>query len=153
MNEQKKDRPAGATAQRSVEVETLRTGQSISEANYNIFSESRQVGAIEKALIQIGAFGEVNGVKMGQLQVILGLSLPRQVHQVMAEERLSEAPILSSTKGLYFLPSHDEATARQELEAYRRTLRSRALSTLRLITPVNRALRKMPEQTGPLDGG
>ena len=88
--------------------------------------------------------------KMQQLQSCLRMSSSRQVHQALAIERLAGAPILSSTRGLYFLPDRDEAVARQELEAYRRTLRARALNTLRLVTPIDKVLRAMPNQTGPM---
>jgi len=86
--------------------------------------------------------GEENAIKSAELARMAGVPTTRQLQQLVAEEREAGALILSTLKGGYFLPDDGEK-GRMELAAYVRTLRARALNTLKVLKPANKALKAM----------
>ena len=103
-------------------------------------SVSRQeYGRVERLLHH----GEQNAISAQDLLLATGIHSKRELQKQIESERLCGKLILSSTKGQggYFLPSLDSNQAQRELLAFKKTLWSRAMSTLKVLSPVNRQLR------------
>jgi len=68
-----------------------------------------------------------------------GHKTARALQNQISHERKTGALILSTLSGGYFLPSFGEKGER-ELRQYKQTLTARALNTLAILKPVNKAL-------------
>ena len=83
--------------------------------------------------------------------MIAGYKNTRALQQAIAAEREQGSLILSSASGGYFLPSLDTDKGRKEIDQYIKTLRSRALNTLKTLKSARKALAYQCEQIG-IDG-
>ena len=97
-----------------------------------------------KDVLQCGA---ENALSTAELLSLTGHANVRRLQAQIADERNRGALILSSAKGGYYLPSDDPEQAKTEIAAYIRTLRGRALSTLKVLKAANRAIKSVDEQT------
>ena len=92
--------------------------------------------------------GEQNAIKAPELARLTGCATTRELQQAIHKERDAGDLILSSGAG-FFLPSEDVPTARNEIEHFRASLSSRALSTLAILRTAKRELRQLGSK--PLD--
>lgn len=76
--------------------------------------------------------GKRNAISTEELRQILGFSTTRCLQLDIAEARAAGVPILSATSGGYYLP---QSTA--EVVECQRTLRARAISTLKTLKNLN----------------
>jgi len=146
------DRPCDATHGRPSGAKTHGEAIYNSEKYYNMFADGRQPDLTESLLMQMGAFGEENKASAEQVKCQLGLSTIRAVQAQVSSERLKDALILSTGRagGGYFLPSLNPEQAQREMLEHKRCLRARALNTLAVLRPVNKALRVVRGQLGPM---
>lgn len=86
--------------------------------------------------------GEENAISTAELVELSGVSSARTLQQQIERERARGALILSASDGGYFLPDSGEK-GRRELAAFVKTLRSRAVHTLRTLKAANKALQQM----------
>lgn len=86
--------------------------------------------------------GEENAISTADLVSMSGATSVRKLQQQIERERARGALILSASDGGYFLPDDGEKGYR-ELTAFVRTLRSRAVNTLRTLKAANKALQQM----------
>ena len=84
--------------------------------------------------------GANNAISTQELMQIAGCASVRQLQKQIEAERNTGALILSRSEGGYFLPDYGEA-GRKEIEEYVRTLRARAINTLRTVRAAKAALR------------
>ena len=134
MNGKQKNRPSAATPERSAG--TKIPDKAIPDPSNNCII-SQQVGAIEQLLPQ----GAENAVGTAELVRLTGLRNSRTLQIAIATERERGALILSTTKGGYFLPD-DGLKGQQEIAEFVRTLRARAINTLRALRGAKQALNR-----------
>ena len=144
---QNNDRSSAATPRRSEESKALDSPLSDSTRKHNTPRRERQPGAIENLL----KHGSENAIDSATLCYIAGYRNTRALQQAIAAERENGSLILSSAHGGYYLPSLDTDTGRKEIDQYIKTLRSRALNTLRTLRSARKALLHQHEQIG-IDG-
>ena len=101
----------------------------------------REQGQIERLL----PHGEENAIPTAALVQLAGAKTSRSPQGRIEAERQAGALILSTTKGGYFLPDAGEK-GKQEINAYVRTLRARALNTLRTLRAARAALEQIDGQ-------
>ena len=89
--------------------------------------------------------GEENAVSTRDLIALTGYRTARQLQKQIEAERAAGALILSASTGGYYLPAAG-AAGRIELLRYERTLRNRAINTLRTLKAARRALRELEGQ-------
>ena len=133
MQGKEKARAGAGTPVQAIEGSDVSGASSI---KYDITSAQRGQVRIADLLPR----GEINAISTRDLLELAGYTQPRKLQAQIESERLAGAMILSTARGGYFLPSDGEA-GRDELLRYERTLRSRAVNTLRTLRPVRRALR------------
>lgn len=83
--------------------------------------------------------GAENAISTPDLVRMAGMRNSRSLQNVIAAERERGALILSTSKGGYFLPDDGEK-GQQEILEFVRTLRSRAINTLRALHTARQAL-------------
>lgn len=142
MTTKKEPLPAAMSAGVSTEATALQ-GASFSDCQHTTADKCRQAGFIETLLIRYGAHGAANAIQTERLVEISGLGDKRILQSHIEQERASGGLILSKCThgGGYYLP-----TARTELVAFERTLRRRALGTLRSLRAARQALKIMEGQ-------
>ena len=142
MTTKKGPLPAAMSAGVSMEAAALQ-GVSFSDYQHTTADKCRQAGFIEALLIRYGAHGAANAIHTERLVEIAGLSDKRSLQAQIEHERASGALILSKCAhgGGYYLPAN-----RAELVAFERTLRRRALGTLRSLRTARQALKIMEGQ-------
>ena len=86
--------------------------------------------------------GEENAISTQELLSLTKIQSARCLQKQIEQERARGALILSASDGGYFLPDDGEKGYR-ELSAFVRTLRSRAVNTLRTLKAANKALQRM----------
>ena len=98
--------------------------------------------------------GEENAMSTAQLVKRLGLRDSRKLRAMVESERAEGALILSTVRhgGGYFLPSSDPSHARGEIAGFVRTVKARALNSLRALRAARRALRECDGQSR-IEGG
>lgn len=141
MTTKKEPLPAAMSAGVSTEATALQ-GASFSDCQLTTADKCRQAGFIETLLIRYGAHGAANAIRTTRLAEMAGCD-KRNLQSQVEQERASGALILSKCAqgGGYFLPAD-----RAELVAFERTLRRRALGTLRSLRAARQALRIMEGQ-------
>ena len=92
-------------------------------------------------------FGEENAVTTGQLVKMTGCKSARELQQYIARERDLGAVICSGSGRGYWRPKD-----RQELQRFVKTMRNRALNTLKATKSARSAL-KVPEGQQSMIGG
>lgn len=142
MNKKRKALSGAGKTDRAAETAAL-TGAAISANQYTTTGKRAQ-GPVEALLLR----GEGNAIPTARLVQLAGMRDARQLQAQIEHERLGGALILSKggSGGGYFLPAD-----RSEIVKYEKTLRRRALSTLRTIKSARAALRVLPGQE-VLDG-
>ena len=118
-------------------------GTSISEVDSTTAAGGRQLGFVESILLREGARGASHALRTVELARLAGFSNARGLQAQIEAERTNGALICSrcSNGGGYYIPG-----SRAELVAFERTLRRRALGTLRTLKATRRALRVMEGQ-------
>ena len=142
MTTKKGPLPAARSAGVSTEATALQ-GASLSNYQLTTADKCRQAGFIEALLIRYGAHGAANAIQTERLVEISGLGDKRSLQSHIEQERASGGLILSKCAhgGGYYLPAN-----RAELVAFERTLRRRALGTLRSLRTTRQALKIMEGQ-------
>lgn len=130
---EKKRAPACAGTQTRAE---KLTGAKIQSSQFSTDSRRPQ-GPIEALLSP----GEENAILTKDLIELSGLGTARELRSQIERERLAGALILSTVRngGGYYLPSEGER-GQDELRAFIRTVRSRALNSLRILRAAKSAL-------------
>ena len=134
MKENKKARSGAATPKQANETRAPRQDTHISYHNNSIISLQNQ-HFIESLL----SVGKENAISTTELMQLSGIKSARQLQKQISSERDSGAFILSSTTGGYYLPDSGEK-GRQEIKEYVKTLRARALNTLKVLKGVKATL-------------
>ena len=118
-------------------------GAAISKTDFNTTTGERQPGLVETILIREGARGAANAIRTDRLVKLAGLGDKRTLQSVIEDERGRGALIISQCGhgGGYYLPA-----GRSEIVAFERTLKRRALGTLRSLRAARRALKVMEGQ-------
>lgn len=144
MREQKKTRPAGGTAEQADREKRRESGNSQFHCNTG-GNHGQDGGRISGLLLE----GAENAVTAKELAKMAGLPNVRQLQEEIAQERDAGAVILSTCRngGGYYLPAEGD-TGRREIEEYIRTLKSRALNTLRAIRSARAALSDLDRSRG-----
>lgn len=137
MTKNKKARGAVGAATQAEETAAL-AGASVSVSQRST-KKSRNQGQIESLL----SHGEANAIRSADLVSLANLKSQRELRFMIERERADGALILSTCHGHggYFLPSNDPVQAREEIEAFIRTLHSRAVGTQRALKSARQALR------------
>jgi len=96
--------------------------------------------------------GEANAIPSRQLAELVGAPSVRELQNRISADREGGALILSTCRngGGYFKPS-DGAEGRAEIERYIRTLRARALNTLRALSGAKAAIASDSGLAGQID--
>ena len=115
------------------------------EEMYQQYYFTTDRGAFQGKIAALLPRGEVNAVSTADLMALAGFRTARQLQKQIETERAAGALILSASTGGYYLPQLGEA-GRAELIRYERTLRSRAIHTLRTLKTARRALRELDGQ-------
>ena len=141
MTGRKNDRPAAATAERptgAVFVDGVALSSNAPQGNYTL-PFRRVQGRIEQLLLP----GAENAVTTRQLLAATGIRHVADLQKQIERERAAGALILSKCfdGGGYYLPA-----SRDEIVRYERTLRRRALSTLRTLRAARRVLKDVDGQ-------
>ena len=138
MTKNKKARAAGGAAAQADETAAL-AGASVSITN-SIIEQNKNQGKIERLLLH----GEQNATKSSVLMELAGLHSPRALRSQIEKERAAGALILSTVRGHggYFLPSADPTQGREEIEAFIRTVSTRAVNSQKTLKAARRALRE-----------
>ena len=140
MNTNEKARAAASPAERAL---TETTAGSASFSTLKCITDSGQMqGRIATLLPR----GEGNAIPTRELMALAGYGTVRQLQKQIEAERAAGALILSSSTGGYYLPADGE-DGRAEIIRYERTLRRRAVNTLRPLKTARRALRVIGGQT------
>lgn len=115
-----------------------------SKTDFTTAVDGRQPGFIEALLPQ----GAANAIPTADLVKLAGYRSARDLQKEIERERRHGALILSrgDGQGGYFVPSNGE-TGRREIAEYMRTLRTRAVNTLRTIKSAKAALAVIDGQT------
>ena len=108
-------------------------------SNFTPPPQKKQQKMIVSRLLRHGAR---NFTSTNDLLQMTGYRNARELQQQISEERNAGLLILSSTSG-YFLPSTNPETAVEEITAFTKTMRSRAISTLSAMRPARIALRQL----------
>ena len=95
-----------------------------------------------ESLLQCGA---ENALSTAELLELTDFRTARELQKQIAAERERGALILSSTSG-YFMPSQNLERREREIRAFIRTLRARALSTLKVLRSASRAVKVSGQQ-------
>lgn len=142
MMQKENARTTAATVERAT-AETTACRASIPIFNCTTADEGRQSKKIEPLLLH----GANNAIPSKTLAKMAGCSSVRQLQSVIASERANGALILSTCRngGGYFLPA-DGPGGREEIIEYTRTLRARALNTLRALKSARAALATLDGQ-------
>lgn len=140
MMAKEKARPAGSAAGQA-DVGNAVTGN-IPLSDCTTPSQPAQASVFER-LPQ----GEDNAIKAKDLARQCGFKSARDLQHAIALEREAGALILSTCRhgGGYYRPS-DGVAGRQEVAAFMRTLRARAINTLRAIRAAREALERLDGQ-------
>lgn len=111
------------------------------------FNDDSTTDGSRRQVCELLRHGRQNAVTTGELLRLTGLRSVRQLQDEIARERETGAVILSTChgRGGYFLPAEGEE-GRVEIAAYLRTLRARALNTLRGMRSALRALEVLEGQ-------
>ena len=144
MREQKKTRPAGGTAEQADQEKRRESGNSQCHS-----STGNTCGQDDGMIYSLLLEGAENAVTAKELAKMAGLPNVRQLQEEIARERDAGAVILSTCRngGGYYLPAEGD-TGRREIEEYIRTLKSRALNTLRAIRSARAALSDLDRSRG-----
>lgn len=128
MNGKRNAHSAVGAAERAV-MGTDFAGQN-SLSNLSTHLEARPELFISSLLLH----GEENAIPTAHLVQLAGVKSARELQNKIASERGKGALILSSCRngGGYFLPAEGEA-GREEIKAFIRTLKARALNTIRAL--------------------
>lgn len=103
----------------------------------------RERGVIERLL----PYGEENAVSTAELLRLSGIKDARTLQETILYERVKKRiPILSRSRGGYFLPSPGEA-GEWELRRFCHTLHNRARRTFKTARAVEKAMGETGEQT------
>lgn len=118
-----------------LEQETGQTKNNLSESDCNIIKEKKQM------VFDLLPKGEEHAIRTSELVHLAGVRSARELQNRIATERDEGALILSSCRngGGYYRPSDGEQ-GQQEIAAFIRTLRARALNTLSAIKTARKAL-------------
>lgn len=140
---QKEEPVHGCNRERAEVGATAWRGTSISEVDSTTAGGGRQHGLVESILLREGARGASHAIRTVELARLAGFSNARGLQAQIEAERTNGALICSrcSNYGGYYIPG-----SRAELVAFERTLRRRALGTLRTLKATRRALRVMEGQ-------
>ena len=138
MNAKGNARPVAGTTERAIETAAL-AGASVSVSNSTI-EKNKMQGKIASLLSR----GEQNAVTSADLLRLAGLHSPRALRSQIEKERAAGALILSTVRGHggYFLPSADPTQGREEIEAFIRTVSTRAVNSQKTLKAARRALRE-----------
>ncbi len=142
--DKKENAPTGAATSAGASTEAAALdGAALSNNQFITVSRDRQPGFIESLLIREGGRGAENAISSENLVMLAGLSDKRILQAEIEHERSCGALILSKCThgGGYYLPA-----SRAELVAFERTLRRRALGTLRTLRSARQALKIMEGQ-------
>lgn len=122
---------------------TMRAARGVADA----FNDDSTTDGSRRQVCELLRHGQRNAVTTGELLKLTGLRSVRQLQDEIAREREAGAVILSTChgRGGYFLPA-DGDEGREEIAAYLRTLRARALNTLRGMRSALRALEVLEGQ-------
>lgn len=114
-------------------------------SDYSIDSNSTQ------GIFDLLPQGETNAIPSKELAALVGAPSVRELQSMIAQERENGALILSTCRGGggYFRPSPGNE-GRAEIEKYIRTLRARALNTLRVLRSAKAAV-ATSELAGQID--
>ena len=140
MRKTKKARPSAATPGQATETRAPGQATRISLFEDNTFEERAQY-RIEGLL----HYGAENAMSTADLMMLTGYNSVRELRKQIENERSRGALILSSTTGGYFKPDKGEK-GRHELAEYVRTMRARALNTLRAAQGARVALKSVEGQ-------
>ena len=140
MNTKEKAHPAGSAARRA-DMGNAVTGN-IPLQDCTTPSQPAQASVFDR-LPQ----GEENAIQAKELARQCGFKGARDLQHAIALERETGALILSTCRhgGGYYRPAPGEA-GRQEVSAFIRTLRARAINTLRAIRAAHEALERLDGQ-------
>ena len=144
MNNRKRTRPAGGTAEQADQEKRRDSGNS-----YYNSSTGSTCGQDDGMIYSLLLEGAENAIPSKELARMAGLRSVRQLQDEIAQERDAGAVILSTCRngGGYYLPAEGD-TGRREIEEYVRTLKSRALNTLRAIRSARAALSDLDGSRG-----
>ena len=144
LDRKEKARPAGGTAEQANQEKRRESGNSYFYFNMD-GNRGQGNGTISDLLLE----GAENAIAAKELAKMAGLPNVRQLQEEIARERDAGAVILSTCRngGGYYLPAEGD-TGRREIEEYIRTLKSRALNTLRAIRSAQAALRDLDGSRG-----
>ncbi len=144
MTKNKNARPAGGTAEQADQEKRRESGNSYFHFNMD-GNRGQGNGTISDLLLE----GAENAIPSKELARMAGLRSVRQLQEEIAQERDAGAVILSTCRngGGYYLPTSGDA-GRYEIEEYVRTLKSRALNTLRAIRSARAALNDLDGSRG-----
>ena len=133
----------GRNRERAEEKRAALTGAALFQKQFTTAADDRQPGFVEAVLLQAGAFGSDNAIQTEKLVSLTGLRDKRILQSKIEAERACGALIISrcSKGGGYFLPA-----GRAEVVTFERTLKRRALGTLRSLRAARRALKVMEGQ-------
>lgn len=136
--------PTGAVTSAGAITETAAwRGTSISKVDSTTAAGGRQLGFVESILLREGARGASHAIRTAELARLAGFSNARGLQAQIEAERGGGALIVSkcSDGGGYYIAGN-----RAELKAFERTLRRRALGTLRTLKAARLALEVMDGQ-------
>lgn len=148
MDEKRNARPGEATPERAMMNKGSKTTSSICNSNTDLHRTQEPIEAILRR-------GEENKLRTSFLTAITGMN-KRQLQTEITREREAGVPILSTCRGEggYFLPAEGEQGQR-ETEACLRTLRARAIRTLKAVQAIQEAAQSLEGQLtmDDLEGG
>ena len=138
MSNKKSTRPSAATPERAMTNKGDKTTSPI--CNFN--TDFHRIQSIEAILRR----GEEGKLRTSFLTAITGMS-KRQLQAEITKEREAGVPILSTCRGEggYFLPAEGEQ-GQKEIEACLRTLRARAIRTLKAVKAIQEATQNLEGQ-------
>ena len=138
-----KEKPVHGCNRERAEERAALTGAALFQEQFTTAADSRQPGFVETILIRAGAIGSVNAVRTAKLVALAGLRDKRILQSKIEQERANGALIISKCNegGGYYLPA-----GRSEVVAFERTLKRRALGTLRSLRAARRVLKVMEGQ-------
>ena len=143
MREQKKTRPAGGTAEQADQEKRRESGNSYFYFNMDC-NRGQGNGTISDLLLE----GAENAIPAKELAKMAGLPNVRQLQEEIAQERDAGAVILSTCRNGVGITSRRGGYRPREIEEYIRTLKSRALNTLRAIRSARAALSDLDGSRG-----
>ncbi len=127
----------------------MRKANCVSDVDYTL------AGSVGRRILDLLPRGEENALPSRDLAKLVGCKSVRDLQSLIADERDAGNLILSTCRhgGGYFQPADGEQ-GQQEIAAFIRTLRARALNTLSAIKTARKALKSVPGQLdiGSLEG-